>query len=372
MWDEMGISNKKSISLIKKLNSREKRRFVQDTFDLDLAYITPRLIAMGYPATGVEAVYRNHMKDVQRFFNEKYSGHYKIYNLCCERKYSEQWFENWSREFIFDDHNAPMFYLIRAFCNDLDNWFIQDKNNVASIHCKAGKGRTGVMIWSYLLYSGKFTKAKDALDFYAYARTNNNKGVTIPSQIRYVNYFGKSLEKDFEYKRVAIKLNKIRMFTIPNVVGGGWCPFFVIKNDHKDKKAKHFSSNNEIKTEFIHNKNFYDFQIKSDLFLLDDIKIEFYHNSGLNKQKMFHFWIHTSFLDKSGMLHLSKDEIDKADRDKKSKVFDKNFGLELHYDIIEKYVISDYNKPEQKYTKEEEFLLKLATKLPRIYDMPTF
>ena len=152
MREEMGISDKKSISVIKKLNSREKRRFVQDGFDLDLAYITPRIIAMGYPSTGVEAIYRNNMKDVQKFLNTKYPGHHRVYNLCCERKYNDKSFESVSREFIFDDHNAPTFGLMKAFCLDLDSWFKEDENNIAAVHCKAGKGRTGVMISAYLLF----------------------------------------------------------------------------------------------------------------------------------------------------------------------------------------------------------------------------
>lgn len=99
MWDEMGIMNKKSYSMIKKLNSREKRRYVQDGFDLDLAYITDKIIAMGYPATGVESIYRNHMKDVQRFLQTKHPGHHKVYNLCTERNYKEDAFENVNRSF---------------------------------------------------------------------------------------------------------------------------------------------------------------------------------------------------------------------------------------------------------------------------------
>ena len=49
---------------------------------------------MGYPAQGFEASYRNDMEEVQRFFNKKFNQHYKIYNLCSEKRYKDGQFQN--------------------------------------------------------------------------------------------------------------------------------------------------------------------------------------------------------------------------------------------------------------------------------------
>ena len=156
---------------------------------------------MGYPGERMEKFYRNSMSDVQSFFKKKHPGHYKIYNLCKERSYADKCFErtcqNYFYFYIFEDHNPPPFDMILQFCKNLQDYLNEHKENVAAIHCKAGKGRTGVMICCYLLYSKAFKTAHDSLVYYGKIRTSNGKGVTIPSQIRYVYYFENFLNMSY-------------------------------------------------------------------------------------------------------------------------------------------------------------------------------
>ena len=96
----------------------------------------------------------------------------------------------------------------------------QNFKNVVVIHCKAGKGRTGVMISSLLLYNKTFQFAKDSLLYYGLIRTENGKGVTIPSQKRsvynYEHFLKSGLTLD-EIKNPIYKIEKITFGPKPNV-----------------------------------------------------------------------------------------------------------------------------------------------------------
>ena len=54
---------------------------------------------------------------------------------------------------------------------------------MAAVHCKAGKGRTGLVVVCYLLYSGHRPDAASARAYYDRERTKDAKGLTIVSQV---------------------------------------------------------------------------------------------------------------------------------------------------------------------------------------------
>ena len=57
-------------------------RFQDEDFNLDLAYISKRVIAMGFPAMGMRKLYRNPLNQVLDFFKKHHNNKVKVYNLC--------------------------------------------------------------------------------------------------------------------------------------------------------------------------------------------------------------------------------------------------------------------------------------------------
>ena len=114
-----GIKTKANI--MKRLVSKKKRRLQNEFFDIDLAYITKRVIAMGYPSVGCESLWRNTLVDTRNFLN-RYHKEYKVYNLCLEKSriYNKHSFEG-SRValFPFTDHDPCPIKLMLEFCVDI-------------------------------------------------------------------------------------------------------------------------------------------------------------------------------------------------------------------------------------------------------------
>ena len=322
------VKNKKSANLVKSLVSRKKNRFCYDGFDLDLTYITTRIIAMGLPSTSIEGLYRNSMDNVKKFLNTRHPSHYKVYNLCIEKTYPQDMFYK-QGYFPFKDHEAPPINLIRPFCEDAKSFLDEDEQNIIAVHCKAGKGRTGTFICCLMMYMNIFDNADECLQYYGMMRVENGKGVTVPSQIRYVSYFETILKNNIAHPIVFVKkkIMKLRMYTLP-MFHKVYTSSFTINNNgnsyHSDKKKNIEGENNNT---------IVDFNINNELIVEGDVQIIFYRFHVLGKKEsIFKFWFNTNFIPNNDNIYtFKKNSIDKACKDKECKYYKNEFKIEVHF-----------------------------------------
>jgi phosphatidylinositol-3,4,5-trisphosphate 3-phosphatase and dual-specificity protein phosphatase PTEN len=374
---------------VRSVVSKKKKRFVEDGFDLDLTYITPNIIAMGFPSSGVEGIYRNPLPEVQRFFAKRHAGHYKvihspillpsppishrhsqIYNLCSERSYDLEGLFDCVEVFPFDDHNPCALKLIETFCSTIYSYLNADRLNVVAIHCKAGKGRTGTMIASYLLHSGICQSAEDALAMFGRERTHNGKGVTIPSQIRYVHYYENLLRRR-DVISYTFQITHIRLITVPNfdpsITGGGCDPYLIVKmlfpidlqtstttaasaaaagggtstttsgsNIYKQKTIfNQFLETKKVKKYYPSEKCIDMDLSSSNVKIRGDVNLMFYdHDVYSSDDKMCQIWINTAFIEKNYLI-FDKSVIDRACKDKYNRAFDADFKIEIYLHRVE-------------------------------------
>ncbi|XP_065157143.1 phosphatidylinositol 3,4,5-trisphosphate 3-phosphatase and dual-specificity protein phosphatase PTEN isoform X2 [Atheta coriaria] len=296
-------SNLNLTNPIKELVSKRRNRYRQDGFNLDLTYITTKIIAMGFPASNIEGVYRNHIDDVVNMLEKNHLDRYFIYNLCSERSYHPQKFHNRVKKYPFDDHNPPRLDLIRPFCEDVQGWLDKHEENVAVVHCKAGKGRTGTMICCYLLHSGGMKNADDALRLYGETRTQDQKGVTIPSQVRYVRYYGRIVRDGLVYRPAALYLTEIRLEPPPTFGNRQVELHFSVYNTREGGESgepapapmKVYKS---TAVELTRTEQNYTVRFRTNIALRGDVKIELHSKSMISKKsKLFQFWFNTFFVD---------------------------------------------------------------------------
>eukprot|EP01105_Mastigella_eilhardi_P014918 TRINITY_DN3396_c0_g1_i3.p1 TRINITY_DN3396_c0_g1~~TRINITY_DN3396_c0_g1_i3.p1 ORF type:complete len:740 (-),score=89.19 TRINITY_DN3396_c0_g1_i3:23-2080(-) len=280
---------------------------------------------MGFPSESFEGLFRNKLADVQRFLNALHANHFKVYNLCAERKYDHEKFDGRVAEFPFHDHCAPPLALILQFCVDAEAFLDADPANVVVVHCKAGKGRTGTCIACLLLYMKSCRTASEAIHTFGQNRTLNGRGITIPSQERSVRYFeqvalnranAKSPPPPLPERR-AVVLTYVSIHALPRAES---CePWISIT-----QKGKTVFNSKPLKLK----KETNDVTISCDHTVLnEDVFIQFFNKS--SKCMMFSCSFHTAYL-KENML-LWKCDLDKACKDTSHKTYPQGFHLQLFF-----------------------------------------
>ncbi|XP_037599378.1 phosphatidylinositol 3,4,5-trisphosphate 3-phosphatase TPTE2-like isoform X3 [Cebus imitator] len=321
--------------LIRRLVSENKRRYIRDGFDLDLTYVTERIIAMSFPSSGRQSFYRNPIEEVVRFLDKKHPNHYRVYNLCSEKAYDPKHFHNRVSRIMIDDHNVPTLREMVVFSKEASEWMAQDPENIIAIHCKGGKGRTGTMVCACLIASEIFLTAEESLYYFGERRTDKTnstkfQGVETPSQNRYVGYFAQ-VKHHYNWNLPPVRILFIKRFIIYSIHGD--------ENDLKlqivMEKRVVFSCTSLKNCVVIHDAE--TDRVIIDIFncppLYHDVKVRFF-SSVLPKYYdncPFFFWFHTSFI-QDNRLYLPRNELDNPHKQKTWKIYPPEFAVEIIFE----------------------------------------
>ncbi|EFQ99498.1 hypothetical protein MGYG_08983 [Nannizzia gypsea CBS 118893] len=146
----------------------------------------------GPSSTYPKRAYRNPTEDLVSFLDSKHGEDWSIFEFRAEGTgYPDDEVYGRVHHFPWPDHHPPPFALIPSLMASMRNWINGEgkSRRVAVVHCKAGKGRSGTVACSYLI-SEQSWSAEDAMKQFTERRMRAGfgAGVSIPSQVRWVNY----------------------------------------------------------------------------------------------------------------------------------------------------------------------------------------
>ena len=111
---------------------------------------------MGFPAAGLEGLYRNQRSEVKRFLDTRHGDKYRVFNFCPTREnsYPASTFEGRVSRYPFPDHqsvfttvnpefvcilmlsSAPPLGLLALATKDMKAWLDRGPEYVIVVHCK--------------------------------------------------------------------------------------------------------------------------------------------------------------------------------------------------------------------------------------------
>ncbi|XP_014327262.1 phosphatidylinositol 3,4,5-trisphosphate 3-phosphatase TPTE2-like isoform X1 [Xiphophorus maculatus] len=335
-------SQKKELEKVtRRMVSENKRRYQRDGFDLDLTYVTDRVIAMSFPSSGKQAFYRNPIHEVARFLDTKHGGHYKVYNLCSEKGYDPKFFHYRVERIFIDDHNVPTLTDMLKYTESVRTWMSADPKNIIAIHCKGGKGRTGTMVCTWLIDSDQFENAEDSLEYFGERRTDKSRsakfqGVETPSQSRYVGYYEIMKTK---YNRnlppsISLRIKSIRIHSIAGVGKGDGSDLRVKIIMKKNLVFQCVCSTQENCKVFPDaGSNAAVISLQNGPMVEGDVKVMFESSACLPKgyeDVPFYFWFNTSFITEN-KLFLSREELDNPHKSKTWNIYKEDFGVTMFF-----------------------------------------
>uniref|UniRef100_A0A8C3HTX6 Tensin 3 n=1 Tax=Chrysemys picta bellii TaxID=8478 RepID=A0A8C3HTX6_CHRPI len=305
------FSKSSSFCCDKVSQSADFDHIMEEGYELDLTYITERIIAVSFPASCSEETYVHNLQDVTRMLKSKHGDNYLVLNLS-EKRYDLTKLNPKIMDVGWPDLHAPPLDKMCTICKAMESWLNSDPQHVVVIHCRGGKGRIGVVISSYMHFTNVSASADQALDRFAMKKFFDDKVSTLmqPSQKRYVHFLSGLLSGSVKMNTTPLFLHFVILHGIPSFDAGGVCrPFLKI-----------YQAMQPVHTSGIYvgpeNQSRICIAIEPAQLLKGDIMLKCYHKKyrSATRDVVFRLQFHTGAVQGYGLV-FGKEDLDNANKD---------------------------------------------------------
>ncbi|KAF7668473.1 hypothetical protein LDENG_00008090 [Lucifuga dentata] len=285
---------------------------MEEGYELDLTYITERIIAVSFPWGCSEEIYSHNLKDVTRMLKSKHADSYLIINLS-EKRHDLSKMNPKTLDTGWPDLHAPPLDKICTICKAMESWLNADPLHVVVIHCRGGKGRIGVVISSFVHFTNVSASADQALDRFAMRKYYDDKvsALMTPSQKRYVWILNSLLSGSMKINTSPLFLHCIILHGIPNFNSTGVCrPYIKV---YQGMQAVYYSGVYHICPG---HRDRVCITLEPAQLLKGDIMIKCYHKSEITSERevIFRLQFHTGAVQGYNLM-FEKEDMEAANKD---------------------------------------------------------
>lgn len=202
-----------------KESSTKVMQSVQQTMsrtDLDVSFISQRLLIMPCPSEGLESAYKvNHIEDVKLFIEQRFQpSKVSVYNLGVKCARLSPPVRTVECGFLYQpiSSRAPILTHMYAIAEDMYGFLNADPKNIIILQ-STDNAKSSTMLCALMLYSNLVREPEDAMQMFAVKRAPPNMR---PSEVRYSYYLADVLRGHYPHYN-PITLVSINLSPIPRM-----------------------------------------------------------------------------------------------------------------------------------------------------------
>uniref|UniRef100_A0A6B2E633 Cyclin-G-associated kinase n=1 Tax=Phlebotomus kandelakii TaxID=1109342 RepID=A0A6B2E633_9DIPT len=287
--------------------------------DLDISYITSRVVVMPCPSEGLESAYKtNNIDDVKLYLESRHSlAKMSIYNLgprTCPRLPPPVRTVECSFMYSPAPPKAPLLHAMYSIAEDMYGFLSADPKSVVIVQSADGRATAATMVGALLIYASLVREPEDAMQIFAVKRTPPNMK---PSELRYLYYLGDILRSTphFPHFKPAT-LVSVTVSPVPRMTKArDGCRMYVEVTCH-DRIV--FSTVQEYEKMRLYHASEGRVSIPLNVTVCGDITVTVFHArnalKGMGRPqglKVCQFQLHTGFIpEEETLIHFDKSELD--------------------------------------------------------------